>query len=118
MPDQSDLAKLYNYGKTRIKCNMEIELCYHCANLLDYNENVFHFSAINSVIVGLANIAHLAAMTDGTVVIAGKEDGDWRLKQFNMQKRTEIYDEKLIEKPGGLAEINLGGKVALAVSYR
>ena len=59
----------------------------------------------------------LATLTDGSVVVTGKEGPDWILKRFNMNNKTEIYSEKLKSQPSGLSEIMLGGTPSLAISY-
>ena len=59
----------------------------------------------------------MATLSDGSVVIAGKDVNGNKIKRFNMMDNTTICTEELRHEPDGLAEISLGGKPALAISY-
>ena len=60
----------------------------------------------------------MATLSDGSVVIAGEDVNGNKLKRFNMKDNTTICIEELTYVPGGLAEISLGGRPALAISYQ
>ena len=60
----------------------------------------------------------MAALSDGTVVVYGEEDGVWKLKRFSMKRRRQMFNEQLNNEPHGLTEIKLGGTSAIAISYR
>ena len=59
----------------------------------------------------------IAALSDGTVVAVGQIGDAWTLKRFNMKERREVFSEKIKDKHCGLAEISLGGKPVIALSY-
>ena len=52
----------------------------------------------------------MAALSDGSVVITGKDVNGYKLKRFNMIDNTTICTEELTNESRGLAEISLGGK--------
>ena len=73
----------------------------------------------DTVISGLSSISNncFAALTDGSVIICGKDGVDLKLKQFNISDKSETFCETLQHEPSGLAEIHLGERPALAISY-
>ena len=77
------------------------------------------FSVIGTVNTGFNNKYNpeVAVLTDGTVVTLGENNGDWKLKRFNMKESAEIFSEELTDAPFGVAEIKVQGKPALAFSY-
>ena len=76
------------------------------------------FSVTNTVVSRLTKVSNIATLTDGSLVISGKDGQGWKLKQFNMKDNTTIYTEELTNEPNGLAEISLGGRPALAILYQ
>ena len=60
-----------------------------------------------------------APLSDGTVVVLGeKKKGAKNLKQFHLKYKTEMYNEMAAYRMNDFAEIELGGKPALAISCR
>ena len=74
------------------------------------------FSVIGSVKTGFI-VNRLAGLSDDTVVVVGDQDGAYKLKQFNMKEKREIFSGELKNWPWGLTEITLGGNPAVALSY-
>ena len=60
-------------------------------------------------------VSGMCVTYDGTVAIWGREEGEQKLKQFNMKTNTEIFSQKLKDEPCGITEMKLGGKPALAI---
>ena len=63
-------------------------------------------------------VSGMCVAYDGAVVIWGREEGEKKLKQFNMKTNREIFSQKLKDEPYGITELKLGGKPALAISNR
>ena len=72
----------------------------------------------DTVVSRLTQVSHMAALSDGSVVIAGKDVNGNKLERFNMKDNSTICTEELTYEPDGLAEILLGGRLALAISYQ
>ena len=72
----------------------------------------------NTVVSRLSDATKLVAFTDGSVIITGKDANGNKLKQFNMKNKVAMYTEELTNEIDGLAEISLGGRQALAISFR
>ena len=61
-------------------------------------------------------VSGMCVAYNGAVVIWGREEGEQKLKQFDMKTTTEIFSQKLTGEPYGITELKLGGKPALAIS--
>ena len=79
---------------------------------------VLLFLVADTVDSRLTEVSNIVTLTDGSVAITGKDVNGNKLKRFNMIDNTTISTEKLTNGPDGLAEISLGGRPALAISYQ
>ena len=93
---------------------LETFLLYELCTIL------FNFLVTDTIISGLSSLSKncFAALTDGSVVICGKDGTDFKLKRIDMSDKTENFCETLQHEPSGLAEINLRDRPALAISYQ
>ena len=69
-----------------------------------------------TVNTGIRLIFSLAILSDNTGVICGDESGTTKIKRYDLQTGVELNCLNL-EDARGLAEVKLGGKGVLAVSY-
>ena len=79
---------------------------------------VLLFLVADTVVSRLTLVSHMATLSDGSVVITGKDVNGNKLERFNIKDNTTISTEKLTNGPDGLGEISLGGRPALAISYQ
>lgn len=55
---------------------------------------------------------------ENSVVVCVKEGKEWKLSQYNIQTGAQMSCTDLYDNAGGIAEIELGTKAALALSFR
>ena len=65
---------------------------------------------------GIGTFYSLAMLSDNTGVICGDEPWTRKIQRYDLQTGAELNCLNL-EDAWGLAEVKLGGKLALAVSY-
>ena len=63
-------------------------------------------------------VSGIAVTCDGSVVFWGRENGELKLKLFNLKTNTEVFTENLTDEPYGVTQLKLGEKPALVISNR
>ena len=74
-------------------------------------------SVAEPINTGIDSIYSISLLNGNMAVISGSEAGLRMVKSFNLQTATPLNSLNLTNAYG-LAEVKLGGKTALAVSYR
>ena len=59
----------------------------------------------------------ITAPSDGTVVVYGRENKQYKLKRFSLETGRELSSAGLAEEPFDMTEVQLGGRSTVAVSY-
>ena len=94
-------------------------------NLLPFRFLYLNITLIHTFIVrehvktGLsaAVFYNMTVLRDGTVAVTGMENNQYKLKLFNMEAGLEISSTDVAEARG-IAEVKLGGKSTLALTFQ
>ena len=70
-----------------------------------------------TVSTNYTDIRQLCVLEDGSIVIGGVVQGDYKLTKYDVEME-EITSRRLQEEPQGMTFVFLKGQPTLAVSYR
>ena len=67
----------------------------------------------------MEGIISIELLDDKILVVCGIGDGKMKIKSYNLQTAVELFSLNLGGKgPMGMAEVQFGGKLALAVAHQ